>query len=40
MFSINRETHLTIEILQKMINKFYVSVLPKLQKNKNYYDGK
>ena len=40
MFSINRETQLTIEILQKMINKFYVSVLPKLQKNKNYYDGK
>lgn len=40
MFSINRETKLTIEILQKMINKFYVSVLPKLQKNKNYYDGK
>lgn len=39
MFYINRDTELTIELLQKMINKFRVNVEPKLNKYKNYYDG-
>jgi len=40
MFFLNKETELNIELLQKMINKFNVSVLPQLQRYKNYYDGK
>lgn len=39
MFYINKEQELDIELLQKMINKFRVSVEPKLTKYKNYYDG-
>lgn len=39
MFYINRDTELTVELLQKMINRFNVEVQPKLKKNKNYYDG-
>ena len=39
MFYINKETDLTIELLQKMINKFNVEVQPQLNKYKNYYDG-
>ena len=39
MIYINRNTELTIELLQKMINHFIVSVQPKLQKYKDYYDG-
>ena len=39
MFYINPEQELTIELLQKMINKFNVEVKPKRQKYKNYYDG-
>lgn len=40
MFYINNNTELTAELLQKMISRFNLSVLPQLQKNKNYYDGK
>lgn len=40
MFYLNKGTELTAELLQKMINRFNVSVLPQLEKNKNYYDGK
>lgn len=40
MFSINKNTELTAELLQKMINRFFVSNMPKLKKYKNYYDGK
>jgi SPP1 family phage portal protein len=40
MFYLNRETELTTELLSKMINKFRVDVEPRLQKYKNYYDGK
>ena len=40
MFYLNKETELTAELLQKMINRYNVNVLPKLEKNKNYYDGK
>ena len=39
MFYLNRNTELTPALLQKMINKFRVNVEPKLNKNKNYYDG-
>ena len=40
MIYYNKQKELTIEILQKMINHFRVSVEPKLQRYKNYYDGK
>ena len=39
MFYLNKEQELNIELLQKMINEFRVSVEPKLQRYKNYYDG-
>ena len=38
-FYLNRDQELTAELLSKMINSFRVSVEPKLQKYKNYYDG-
>lgn len=40
MFYLNKDTELDIKLLNKMINQFNVSVVPKLQKYKNYYDGK
>ena len=39
MFYINKETELSVDLLQKMINKFHIDVEPKLNKYKNYYDG-
>ena len=39
MFYLNRNTELTTELLNKMINKFKIEVQPKLEKNKKYYDG-
>ena len=39
MFYLNKETELTTELLQKMINRFRINVEPKLQRYKNYYDG-
>ena len=39
MFYLNREKELDIELLQKMINRFRINVVPKLEKYKNYYDG-
>ena len=39
MFYLNKDVELSTELLQKMINKFNVSVVPKLNKYKNYYDG-
>lgn len=39
MFYLNKNKELTVELLQKMINKFRLNVEPKLQRNKNYYDG-
>jgi SPP1 family phage portal protein len=39
MFYINKDKELTIELLNKMINKFNIDVKPKLEKNKKYYDG-
>ena len=40
MFYLNRNEELSIELLQKMINRFRLNVEPKLEKYKNYYDGK
>ena len=40
MFYLNNNEELTVELLQKMINRFRVSVEPKLTLYKNYYDGK
>lgn len=39
MFYVNRNAELSIELLQKMINRFHINVEPRLQKYKNYYDG-
>lgn len=39
MFYINENTELTVELLQKMINRFNMNVQPKLNRYKNYYDG-
>ena len=39
MFYLNKDTELTVALLQKMINNFSVNVEPRLQKYKNYYDG-
>lgn len=39
MFYLNKNKELTIEILQKMIGKFHIEDLPRLNKYKNYYDG-
>lgn len=39
MFYLNRDQELTVELLGKMINRFRVSIEPKLQKYKRYYDG-
>lgn len=39
MFYLNKNEELTVELLQKMINKFRTTVEPKLTKYKNYYDG-
>lgn len=40
MFCINRDTELTTDLLSRMIGKFTLNEQPKLQKWKNYYDGK
>lgn len=40
MFYLNRETELSVELLQKMLNRFNLTVKPRLQRYKNYYDGK
>jgi SPP1 family phage portal protein len=39
MFYVNKETELTAELLQKMINRFRINEQPRLNKYKNYYDG-
>ena len=40
MFYLNSQIELDTALLEKMINRFYLSVEPKLNKYKNYYDGK
>lgn len=39
MFYVNKETDLSIDLLQKMINRFNIEVVPRLKRYKNYYDG-
>lgn len=39
MFNLSKQTELTPDLLYKMLNRFNINVLPKLQKYKNYYDG-
>lgn len=39
MFYLNKDTVLTAELLQKMINRFRVNEEPRLKRYKNYYDG-
>lgn len=39
MFYVNNNTELNAELLQKMLNKHFVEVKPRLQRYKNYYDG-
>lgn len=39
MFNLSKQTELTPDLLYKMLNRFNLNVLPKLQKYKNYYDG-
>ena len=39
MFYVNKETEMTVDLLQKMINRFNVNEQPRLNKYKNYYDG-
>lgn len=40
MFYLNKDEELSVALLQKMINRFRLNVEPKLEKYKNYYDGK
>ena len=40
MIYLSKETKLTTDLLQKIINKFNTTTLPKLQRYKDYYDGK
>ena len=40
MYLLSRETELTPDLLLKIIKKFQTSELPKLERWKNYYDGK
>jgi SPP1 family phage portal protein len=39
MFYINKETELTTDLLNKMIQRFITEDKPQLEKNKRYYDG-
>lgn len=40
MFYINKDQELTIELLNKMINKFNTDIKPTMERYKKYYDGK
>jgi len=39
MFYLNKDTELTAALLNKMINRFNITVKPKLERYKKYYDG-
>lgn len=39
MFYVNKETELSVELLQKMIQRFHINEQPRMNKYKNYYDG-
>ena len=40
MYLLSKETELNVALLQKIINNFMLNEQPKLEKWKNYYDGK
>lgn len=40
MFYLDSTQELTVELLQKIINKYSLNILPKLQRWQNYYEGK
>ena len=40
MFYVNKSTELNAELLHKMLNKYNMTVKPRLMRYKNYYDGK
>lgn len=40
MFYINKDIELDAALLNKMMNRFHLTVKPRLEKYKNYYDGK
>lgn len=39
MFYVNKDTELSVELLQKMIQRFHLNEQPRMNKYKNYYDG-
>jgi SPP1 family phage portal protein len=39
VFYLNKNQELTVDLLQKIINKFRIEVQPRLNRYKNYYDG-
>ena len=39
MFCLSRETELSPDLLYQMLNRFNLTVRPRLEKYKNYYDG-
>jgi SPP1 family phage portal protein len=39
MFYLSKDRELTVDLLYKMLNRFQLSVRPRLEKYKNYYDG-
>lgn len=39
MFYVNKDTELSVALLQKMIQRFRINEQPRLNKYKNYYDG-
>lgn len=39
MFFLNENEPLTVELLNKMINRFHTTVKPRIQRYENYYNG-
>ena len=39
MFYLSKDRELTVDLLYKMLNRFQLSVRPRLEKYKNYYEG-
>lgn len=39
MFYLSRDKELTVDLLYKMLNRFQLTVRPRLEKYKNYYEG-
>ena len=39
MFYLDKKSELTVDLLYKMLQRFQLTVRPRLEKYKNYYDG-